>query len=427
MTVTREPARALLCARGMALACAMLLASKAVAGDYYSTVPFLPTVKIGPDGTMVTPVDRVYGKEYSHTNWTLASHPDIDNNSDHDAFSMSDPLQVVSFDGKRGPPAFGMNSGSTDGFDYGVPGFNYPEGQVDALANHADLLFRQVTTNTATLLFSMSADLDASTMLPAGPVVAKGHVHWEPPVGGAGGVWATIEAAPAGPGPGPGVNHHVVEDLDALEVWGPEPPSHDNPNDDPVREGYLPSGANTADANRFSLDMDSVSGISVWGYDITTKSVSPYILHSVIVDAVEDLFLGEGLDFEREVRDHIDVDGTMVRDVNEVGRWDPGDELLFSIDPFVDVTGAMVADGGEIMHLVNVGGAGVNSFLSHGGHLWDTAFPVASTFGYYFEDVDALEAVGTLDGDEDIDTPEPSAALLAAFACGVAAGGRRRV
>lgn len=400
---------------------ACLLAGTAFAGDYYTAVPFLPTVSIGPLGTSATPVDHVYGKEYSHTNWTLAADPNIDNNSDHDAFGILDPLQVVSFDGIPGP--IGGNSGSTDAFDYGVDSsFNYPEGQVDALANHGDFLFKQVVANTATLLFSTSADLDAATMLPAGPVIAKAHVHYEAPAG-TDGVWAVIEAAPAGPGPGPGVNHHVVEDLDALEVWGPEPPSHFGP--DPVDEGYV-GPANTADADRFSLDVDSASGVSVWGYDITLKSVFPYIPHFVIVDAVEDLFLGAGLDFDMSIRDMIDVDGTMVRDRGIVGEWDDGDELLFTIDPLIDpLAGGVIADGGEIMHLVNAGGVGVNSFLVHGGHTWDTAFLVAATFGYWSEDVDALEAVGVLlNGDTDIPTPEPTA--LALLLVGAAILGVRR-
>jgi len=449
----------------VAVAAATLVVSPLGAGDYYTTVPFLPTVKIGPDAEGATKVEEVYGKEYSHTDWFsvyhgLAPHPMGDPNllnvEDHDAFAGADPLQVVSWDGL--PGRIGGNSGSVDAFDYGTPGFNFPEGQVDALANRQDFLLPQVVRNEATLLFSVTADLDASTVLPAAGsgssagVVAKAHVHWEAPIGpGAGtgigeGIWATIEAPPAGPGPGPGVNHHVVEDLDALEVWGPRPPSHDildGPS--PVVEGYIGGlgGTNTADADRFSLDVDSASGVSVWAYDIPTGIVAPWIPHSEIVAAVEELFLGPGLRFDDESRHLIDVDGTMARDLGESSPtaplWDPGDELLFSIDPLsggtiIDAAGTAVGpappiDGGEIMHLVKTApGVGPGtfgiSFLTHGGHLWDTAFPVASTFGYLFEDVDALEAVGTLTGDTDIPTPEPSSVVL--LALGLAMGGLRR-
>lgn len=435
------------------LAATALFVGDAFAGDYYTSVPFLPTVKIGPDAEGVTPVDKVYGKEYSHTDWFSVYHglapypmgdPNLVNVEDHNAFAAPDPLQVVSWDGIRG--RIGGNSGSVDAFDYSVAGFNYAQGEVDALANHDDLLFRQVIRNEASLLFSVTGDLDASTVLPpagsgsSAGIVAKSHVHWEAPVGpGAGtgfgeGIWTDIEAPPAGPGSGPGVNHHVVEDLDALEVWGPEPPSHNNPESPTkVVEGYiggLGAGPNTADADRFSLDNDAASGgVSVWAYSIPTGAVSPWIPHSEIVAAVEELFLGPGLRFDDETRRHIDVDGTMAHDVGIVSdtapaSWDPGDELLFSIDPimggsiFDPATGAVAGpappiDGGEIMHLTKTApglgpGTFAISFLMHGGHPWDTAFPVASMFGYYFEDVDALEAVGTLTGDADIPTPEPT-------------------
>lgn len=425
-----------------------------IAGDYYTSVPYLPTVKIGKDAEGATPVEEVYGKEYSHTNWLgvafppvggpPAGDPNLVNIDDHDAFGVSDPLQVVSWDGIAGGPE--GNSGSVDGFDYGnSPGFNYPEGQVDALANRRDAIFRPLIRNEATLLFSVTGDATG----PAAAPVPKAHVHFEDPAGpdaaSPGDVWAAIETGSAGTGPGPGVNHHPVADLDALEVWGPEPPSHEN-GDTPVLEGYLGGigGPNTADADRFSLDLDAASGVSVWAYDIPTAFVSPWVLHAEIVSAVETLFLGPGGRFDDETRRMIDVDGTMAQDVGDASPtaalWDVGDELLFTIDPILDggafdASGSPIAapliDGGEIMHLVKTApGTGPGtfsiSFLSHGGHLWDTAFDVAGTFGYLFEDVDALEAVGTLTGDTDIPTPEPSTLLLTTFALGCVAASRRR-
>jgi len=394
------------------------------AGDYYTSVPIVPTIKIGPDSEGAAPPEEVFGKEYSHTDWfTLFSSggdPRLTNIEDHDSFATPDPLQVVSWDGIPlgvPDPLLGMdNSGSTNGFDYGSDtSFNFPEGQVDALANRGDLLFTQVVKDTASLLFSLTTDLDAGGS-------AKAHVHYEDPAGGDG-VWAEIEASPAGPGIGPGVNHHVVEDLDALEVWGPEPPSHPVGGPDPVEEGYI-GPANTADADRFSLDVDSASGVSVWGWDIPTKSVFPYIPHSVIVDAVEDIFLGPGLDYDMETRDAIDVDGTMVKDGGILGEWDTTDELLFTIDPLdspMDVAGgpAPAVHGGEIMHLINTGGGSfLISFLTHGGHVWDTAFSPALAFGYSHDDVDALEAVGTLNGETEIPSPEPTSMVL--LLCGIA-------
>ena len=56
-------------------------------------------------------VEKVYGKEYSHTDWFSVYHglapyaigdPNLVNVEDHDAFATPDPLQVVSWDGLAG-------------------------------------------------------------------------------------------------------------------------------------------------------------------------------------------------------------------------------------------------------------------------------------------------------------------------------------
>ncbi|QDU59137.1 PEP-CTERM sorting domain-containing protein [Aeoliella mucimassa] len=395
----------------------------AQAGDYYSEVPYLATVKINPEGEGATPVGEVYGKEYSNTDFSLVTDPRLYNTSDHDAFGAFDPAQVVSWDGIPNPVT--GNSGSVDGFDFepALLQFNVDIPQIDALANRQDFLFNQIVRNEASLLFSMTADLGISGG-------TKSRVHFEDPdpvdlVADPLDIWA-LPQIPTGPGAG--VNHHPVQDLDALEVWGPEPSSHEN-GDTTIREGY-DGGSHTADANRFSLDNDSVTGTSVWAYDIATGTVGTWIPHSVIVEAVEDLFLGAGLDFDRQTRDMIDVDGTMARDVGDSSPTAPiyglNDELLFTIDPIdqpmmMSATGGPVPagfsiDGGEIMHLTfDASGAPVATFLKHGGHTWDTAFEVGKTFGYEFEDVDALEAVGVLEGD-DISTPEPSTMVMIGLA-----------
>jgi hypothetical protein len=442
--------------------CAMtMLVGFAQGHDYYTTVPTLPTVKIGSGAEGATPASTVMGKEYSHTNWLEVyqggGDPNLVNVDDHDASAAADPLQVVSWDGIAG--RIGGNSGSVDAFDYGVPGFEYAYGQVDAIANSGDYLFSEVIANQATLLFSVTADIDQVSVLD-GTIVEKAHVRFEDPFGpdaqSPGDIWAPFEAPPINVGPGPGVNHHLVMDVDALEVWGPEPPSHDilvAPCT--VTEGYLPSGQPTADANRFSLDNDSVSGVSVWAYNGPANAVTSYISHAQIVEAVEFLFLGtDELRFEDAMREAIDVDGTMVHDVNvaEDGStvWDVGDALLFTIDPADAVENewqvlnsegnpagiAPMIDGGEIMVLKKIAsGEGLGtfdiSFLSHGGHLWNTAFNVKDTFGYYYEDVDALEAVGTLTGEITMavstQVPEPSTLLLMVFGLlGLTIGGRWR-
>ena len=47
-----------------AVAVSGIFTQATLADDYYTTVPFLPTAKIGGEGA--TPARTVYGKEYSH-------------------------------------------------------------------------------------------------------------------------------------------------------------------------------------------------------------------------------------------------------------------------------------------------------------------------------------------------------------------------
>ncbi|MBX3434152.1 MAG: PEP-CTERM sorting domain-containing protein [Pirellulales bacterium] len=405
--------------QALAAVCVAGAAMPAWAGDYYTTVPFPAGVFIG--GTGATPAHVVIGKEYSHNRAVPGADPRIVSFDDHDAFGVPDPLQVVSWDGIPRAGMGGGNSGSNDAFDFGVPGFNYPQGQVDAIANRGDFLFREVIENKASLLFSSTLDTS---------VVGGVHVWWEDPTG-AFGIWADAETLGIAhpPGPGPGVNHHPVFDLDGLEVWGPEPPTH-LPGGNVVVEGYI-GGLHVADSDRFSLDNDSLSGVSVWAYDIAAKTIAPWVLHADVVAAVEYAFLGAGGAFPREIRDLIDLDALMARDLGQVaahGLFAPGDEILFSIDP-IDAVGI---DGGEIIHAYfDAAGGIVGAFLSHGGHLWDTAFDIRGTFGVEFEDIDAIEAVGTLTGDPidvpDPYIPEPATIWLAGLGlAGIAARRRRR-
>jgi hypothetical protein len=79
------------------------------------------------------------------------------------------------------------------------------------------------------------------------------------------------------------------------------------------------------------------------------------------------------------------------------------------------------------MHLTNLGGGALlTSFLMHGTHPWDSLFSPALAFGYLHDDVDALEAVGAIDGDFELPVPEPASVLLMLFGIAGIARCRRR-
>jgi hypothetical protein len=127
------------------------------------------------------------------------------------------------------------------------------------------------------------------------------------------------------------------------------------------------------DANNYSRVGD-VAGVSVYYWD--GSSSSPYLLRTHIHGALTEVgFTGQ--------EDAVDLDALMVWDVSQRGYWSTGDMIIFSIRM------APNFDGGEII-VKPFGGPAY--FLSHGGHLWDTAFDVTGTFGVAGEEVDAIEA-----------------------------------
>jgi hypothetical protein len=128
-------------------------------------------------------------------------------------------------------------------------------------------------------------------------------------------------------------------------------------------------------------------GTAIWAYNPSTTTSSAYISDADIAAAIG----------RPDLAGSIDVDGLMTYDgFGTWNSWDTGDSLLFSIRP-VDTF-----DGGEIWVWTKGTAA---TFLSHGGHLWDTAFNVSGTFGG-LENVDALEAVAGV--------PEPNLVALLA-------------
>jgi len=249
--------------------------------------------------------------------------------------------------------------GIADSFDY--TGAWQPEpdpgDEVDALANLQDSLFFAVINDRAVLLLSVT-DAAGTAPDPIAPVRFE-----ETRVGCQIGTWAAW----------PAVDQHGiqgVDNLDGLEVWGPE----------------TADGVGQGNANRFSLAGDSAFAgagrVSVYAY---TGGVStPYVTAAQLAAAIE----------EPGLESVIDLDAMMAFDVAGNDLWETGDWLMFSIMP------AGPFDGGEIWVWQNGFPA---TFLNHHNHLWDTAFDVTAEHG--LENVDALEAV-----------PEPATLALLAVA-----------
>lgn len=374
--------KALACALGAVVSCAPL----SLAAPYVPVVlPPMANPAVGPG---VIPVDEVFGKEYSR---------DID----QDAMGAALPEQVVAWDGV---------GGTLDGLNYtgsrpvGVPRLQ----QVDALANSLDAMYDETLSDRAHLIFSHTDRVgiyNASGVFGGfGPVVPmSGPVlltNGNTILGA-----AEVSVEEAGAYAGPSVQHGwatasmvnsmaPAADLDALEVWGPEP-------------------ALAADSNKYSLDGDFIggAGTSVWSYDLGTGVSVPYISHGAIVTAVTTL-LGAvpTTAFGRDQLpsfEAINVDALMVQDRDGVDLQfgGPGDSIIFSIRQIVDPADSdgYYATGSELF-VLEASAAGIApSFLFHGGHLWDHDYAL-NNLGVAgllpdqraFIDINALEAVGEL-------------------------------
>lgn len=385
-----------------------LVAAPALATIPYSPVALPPgaTPAIGPG--LISPKET-FGKEYSHdTDETTAGGGGI-----------SDPEQVIAWDGI---------GGTTDGLDYTGTRPNFDaDGQVDATANHNDALFRRLRDDSSHLIFSHDNMVNvyfgggggfSPIMLPsAGPVtLASGTT-----IGGAGeisyelagafaapssqGVWATQSEINGMPLP---------VDVDAVEVWGPEP-------------------GTDGDADKYSLQVDFMSGgaggppaTSVWNL-----SGTPYISHSTIVGAVTSLLGpvpgGAVLPFPTFIDgdDAINVDALMVRDtVGEEDSFDrnpdgsPGDQIIFSIQqiPNASDPDGYYATGSELFVLDASLGVVGTTYLDHGGHTWDHGYALSELTlspnmidnGFGVIDINAIESIGALV------VPEPTTMALVA-------------
>ncbi|MEQ8846658.1 PEP-CTERM sorting domain-containing protein [Botrimarina sp.] len=393
-----------------------------------ATIPYKPVAlppgaipAVGPG--LISPA-ATFGKEYSH---------DVDQ-STAGGGGLADPQQIIAWDGL---------GGAADGLDYSGtrPGYA-PDDQVDAAANHNDALFRQLRDDLAHLVFSHDDLIStypappgaggggafAPTPIPSfGPLVTSGgHV-----IGGAGEISferAGAYAPPATMGtwaPQAAVNGMPLpRDVDALEVWGPEP-------------------GTTGDADKYSLQVDFFSGGPAGGPGTSVWNLSgtPYISHATIAAAVTSLLgpVGSGvLPFPTFIDgdDAINVDALMVLDtIGDPDAFDrdpnggPGDQIIFSIQQIPDLTDpdGYYATGSELFVLdASLGPAGT-TYLRHGGHLWDHSFALSDlvispnfTDGRYgVLDINAIEAVGELV------VPEPASVGLVATLAAAAVWRRR--
>jgi len=312
--------------------------------------------------------DTVPGKEYS-------------NAPDETAGGVFDPHQNIWWDGTG-------NAGNTFDYTNGLPVALQDMYYVDALANFRDHYYYRVARDEVTMLVSLQGERRIRYTASAHHVP----VHGTPPKIG---VWASPNQINSSWPP---------DDVDGLEIWGPD-------------------GSSGDDANRFSLIFDPQpdghddvpsSKVSVWSWDPNTNSATPYIYTIDIATAVGQLDLVK----------KIDVDAMMIYDNQDDATFEfegdaqtPADSIMFSIAPVYDDQNQLVFDGGEIW-LWDYGGPGSTAqFLMHGNETWNTGHSVQGHFGGVNEEnINALEGV-----------PEPSTFALSTLALlGLVGWGRRR-
>lgn len=323
--------------------------------------PFTPYMPPLPPGALL-PAPGAPAKPALHVGKELSYEIDAD------SLNAPAPGQVVKWDGL---------GGVADGLLHPTRG-----GQIDALSNHGDYLLSPVIRNHTAVVFSTRSGPD---VLGAGVDAGMGpHCPFGTPIcyettGGGVGVWAAAAAVdldhPPGLLAGP---HGSDKNLDGLEIFGPD-----------------------IDADRYSLDDDVLSGVSIY-----KAGGGVFLTHAALVTGM----IGFDSRFD-SVRDLIDLDALMVNensaDPAGSGLFDPTrDLILFSLDRF------MFGDGtpyfGDETYVWDAVGV---SLFDHGGHKWTNGW----TGGL---NVDALEAAATV-------VPVPAALPLLGSAI-VAVGAMRR-
>lgn len=394
----------------------VLLGALAVSPPARAVVPYTPVPVVGPPvvGPGLSAPDEVYGKEYSHDRDFSVVGP------------TPDPQQVIAWDGIGG-------TADTVDFSFTRPDWEEDQ-QVDAIANTRDALFRETLRDASHLIFTHddivwgydpAGGLAPQPIPSGGPVgLVNGNV-----INGAGEV--SVELAGTFHAPStqfgwatqPEVNSMPLPvDVDGLEVWGREP-----------REIQEPDTPVAGDTNKYSLDTDFPSGVSVWN-----GAGSPYVSWPTIVSAVTSL-LGPvpptafSPRDETQGRQAINLDALMVNDVvgdrnvfdleladdpvevkdqngEPIDVFDPnnefrGDQIIFSIRQIVDPADpdGYYATGSELFVLDSLAGPGATTYLKHGSHEWSHRYSldelrIAGFDGQEVEyaviDVNGIEAIG---------------------------------
>jgi len=256
----------------------------------------------------------------------------------------SDPGQILYTEPDDAPGA----PNPKDGIDFLV---NVDE--VDAVAPLYDYLFDEIVAGLGELLVSFEDD-------------EGGIAVYSEKGGNSTTKWTRLQLVNA-------TGADSLDDVDALET-----------------HGIL----GVSDARMYSVVGDA-SGVSVYYFDGVSSSV--FLTRAQVFAAVSALgFTG--------VEGQVDLDAMMMKDANEDGAWNAGDEVIFSIAE------AGSFHGGELIHLA-FGGA--PAFLVHGGHTWDTSFNPALAFDIPGAAKKNADAVDSGQGEPGIPTLSNAALLIA--------------